>query len=104
MAGKKKTPAQQEAARKADAKRYAKDKTKRIAAQKAQDAKEKRENPAAYKAKQRAHDTAPPMPKGKKCTYPGCNRPATEWHETSYNPIRRTARCSIHNPKGMETR
>jgi hypothetical protein len=45
------TPAQRAAARKADAKRYAKDPAKRIAAEKAYQKKEKAQHPEIFKAR-----------------------------------------------------
>lgn len=55
-APKKKTPTQREAARKADAKRYAKDKPKRIAAEKRYQEKEKAQHPEIFKARAKVNN------------------------------------------------
>lgn len=64
------TPKQKEARRKADAKRYAKDKPKRIAAEKAYQAKEKEQHPEIFKARAKVNnavrDGRMKKPKGKK--------------------------------------
>jgi len=102
MPAKKKTPAQQEAARKADAKRYAKDPAKRIAAEKAYKAKQKAKNPAGVKQKTKARNEAPKNlpPTSAKCPHCGRTGGRKEWHHISYNPPKGELRCSLCNPRG----
>ena len=50
------TPAQREAARKSDAKRYTKDPAKRIAAEKAYQKKEKAQHPEIFKARAKVNN------------------------------------------------
>lgn len=56
MATKSKTPAQRAKARAADARRYAKDKPKRIAAEKAYQEKEKAAHPEIFKARAKVNN------------------------------------------------
>ena len=80
-----------------DRRRYQRDKKKRLAAQKRQDAKEKRE--PDHKAKQYARDTAPHAGAGAKCAVCG-STVNLEWHHTSYEPPKGEWRCPKHNPRG----
>lgn len=104
----KKTPAQREAARKADAKRYAKDRKKRIAAEKAY--KDKKKSDPAYKKKVKARskvnnavrDGRMKKPKvGDAC--PNCGAPMTrlEAHHTGKGGTGKTIwACPRCNPRG----
>ena len=77
------TPAQREAARKADAKRYAKDPAKRIAAEKAYQKKEKAQHPEIFKARAKVNNAK----RDGKMEVP----PGTDFHHTTYDS---------KNPKG----
>jgi len=57
-------------------------------------------NAKAHPEKETARDARPKRPAGQGCTFPGCDRPGTEWHHTSYDPPRGTWRCPRHNPRG----
>lgn len=57
--------------------------------------KEARQHPEKVAAREKA-----PSCKGKKCHIAGCNRPATVFHHTSYNPPRGYCTCTMHNPTG----
>jgi hypothetical protein len=82
--------------RRAEQKRSGKVDPARQAAHNKSVAEDKRQHPE----KERARGERPPKPAGQKCSAPGCDRPATEYHHLSYNPPRGTWRCSRHNPRG----
>lgn len=92
------TPAQREAARRADAKRYAKDPAKRIAAEKAYQKKEKAQHPEIFKARAKINNAK----RDGKISGP----PGTDFHHTEYDsktPKGKWVKKSIHrkmpNPK-----
>ena len=96
------TPKQKEAARAADRKRYAKDKPKRIAAEKAYQKKEKAQHPEIFKARAKVNNAK----RDGKLTVP----PGTDWHHASYNskkpkggPMPRSQHRRLPNPKKPRT-
>lgn len=97
------TPRQRVAARKADAKRYAKDKPKRIAAEKAYQKKEKAQHPEIFKARSKINNAK----RDGKISGPG----GADFHHTSYDtakpkgkwmPAKKHAR--LPNPKVPRTK
>ena len=104
--GKKKTltPAQKEAARKADAKRYAKDPAKRIAAEKAYQKKEKAQHPEIFKARAKVNNDVRDGKMEKPAGSP-------DFHHTKYSakkPKGKWMKKGVHrkmpNPKSPRTK
>lgn len=92
------TPAQRAAARKADAKRYAKDPAKRIAAEKAYQKKEKAQHPEIFKARAKINNAK----RDGKITGP----PGSDFHHSDYNSktpkgnwVKRSTHRKMPNPK-----
>ena len=104
MAAKKKlTEKQKEAARKADAKRYAKDKEKRIAAEKAYQEKEKAQHPEIFKARAKVNNAK----RDGKMKVPD----GSDFHHTDYNAEKPTGKVMprkkhrrLPNPKTPRTK
>jgi hypothetical protein len=98
-----KTSAQRAAARKADAARYQRDKPKRIAAEKAYQAKEKAQHPEIFKARAKHNND---LRDGKVTPHPG-----KDFHHTSYNPtspkgkpVPKAKHRRLPNPKTPRTK
>jgi len=100
---KAKTEKQKEAARRADAKRYAKDPAKRIAAEKAYQKKEKAQHPEIFKARAKVNNAK----RDGKITGP----PGSDFHHESYSTkkpkgkwIPRGTHRKMPNPKTPRTK
>jgi len=92
------TPAQREKARAADARRYAKDKPKRIAAEKAYQKKEKEQHPEIFKARAKVNNAK----RDGKISAPA----DTDFHHTTYDSktpkgkwVKRSTHRKMPNPK-----